>query len=74
MSADPVPTGPIDTMPKGFVPGAEQQKQLLSALAAAGVELGTYDQRIVEWVAGWDWSTVATITSWVKRAGDQPNP
>ncbi|MET8536930.1 hypothetical protein ABZV67_35200 [Streptomyces sp. NPDC005065] len=44
----------------------------MATLADAGVELGSHDQRIAEWLAGWEWSTVATIASWVKRAGTPP--
>ncbi|MGW1848594.1 hypothetical protein [Streptomyces sp. NPDC001966] len=71
MTADPVPTGPVETSPRGYVDDAEQRAQLLAVLADAGIELGAYDQRIVDWLGGWEWSTVATIASWVKRAGDQ---
>ena len=42
---------------------------LLDALAAAGVYLGAYDHRIVEWLAGWEPQTVAVIAGWVQRAG-----
>jgi hypothetical protein len=71
MTTNPVPTGPIETEPRGFVPGPEQLEQLLATLSDAGVELGDYDRLIVEWLTtspGWEWSTVATIASWVKRA------
>lgn len=70
MTTDPVRAGPVNDRPRGFVPDPEQLQQLLAVLTDAGVELGTHDQRIAEWVAGWEWSTVATIASWVKRAGD----
>lgn len=47
----------------------EQEAILRDALLAAGVELGSYDERIVNWFAQFaDWGTFATITSWVKRA------
>lgn len=47
---------------------------LLEALD--GVELGEYDRRIVEWLAGWDTSVVGTVASLIYRArqaggGDQ---
>ncbi|MFJ8589541.1 hypothetical protein ACIRD2_33460 [Streptomyces sp. NPDC093595] len=70
MPTDPVPAGPIDTEPRGFLPYEQQRAELLAVLADAGVELGTYDERIVDWMAKWEWSTVATIASWVKRASD----
>lgn len=70
MAIDPVPTEPVNDRPRGFIPGPGQLEQLLATLADAGLKLGTHDQRIAEWVAGWEWSTVATIASWVKRAAD----
>ena len=44
------------------------QRMLLDALAAAGVYLGAYDHRIVEWLATWEPQTVAVIAAWVQRA------
>lgn len=41
---------------------------LLDELAAAGVELGAYDRRQIAWLAGWEYETLVTIASWVKRA------
>lgn len=63
-----IPAGPIETEPRGFAPTAEQIDQLLDVLQQAGVELGDHDRRIVAWVANWEWSTVATIASWARRA------
>ncbi|MGW6210909.1 hypothetical protein [Streptomyces sp. NPDC055109] len=40
----------------------------MAELEAAGVELGSYDLRIVDWLAGLDWPTVATIASLIRRA------
>lgn len=70
MTADPphIPVGPIDTEPVGFRPSREQEATLRSILAAAGVELGAYDERIVRWFAGWDWGMFAVIASWIQRA------
>jgi hypothetical protein len=71
--APAIPTGPIDREPIGFRPTAEMEAILRDTLTEAGVELGVYDERIVRWVAGWDWSTFAVITSWIQRAGrEQP--
>lgn len=44
---------------------------LTRALDAAGVELGAYDRRIAEWLAGWEPATVAVICGWVSRARAQ---
>ncbi|MFE9200413.1 hypothetical protein ACFYMH_30875 [Streptomyces albidoflavus] len=74
MTIDPVPTSPVETEPRGSVGSVEQHALLLAELRAAGVELGEYDRRIIEWLTlspGYGWSTVATIASWVKRA-DHP--
>lgn len=73
MTTRQIPDGPIETPPNGFAPSAEQRQVLLDVLAEAGFELGAYDLRLVEWLAGWDWSTVATIASWIKRAGAAAN-
>ena len=37
-------------------------------LEVCGVELGAYDRRIAEWVAGWDLETIQAITGWIERA------
>jgi hypothetical protein len=71
VTADPpnIPAGPIDTEPIGFRPSREQEAILRDLLAAAGVELGAYDERIVAWFADFaDWSTFAVIASWIQRA------
>ena len=39
-----------------------------AALIAAGVELGTYDRRVTNWVADWEPELVLTILGWVDRA------
>lgn len=46
---------------------------LLDYLAAlheplAGIPLGTYDERILTWLAGWDVPTVGTVASLLHRA------
>ncbi|WP_329616468.1 hypothetical protein OG244_28480 [Streptomyces brevispora] len=67
-----IPTGPIDSEPPGFRSSSEQQAILRDTLHAAGVELGAYDCSIIDWLTvspGWEWGTVATIASWVQRAG-----
>ena len=45
-----------------------EQRMLLDALAEAGVYLGAYDHRIVEWLANWEPQTVAVIAGWITRA------
>jgi hypothetical protein len=68
MTEHSVAAEPIDSAPAGYAPPAEQFSVLQGELSAAGVEMGDYDRRVAQWVAGWDWSTVATVTSWIKRA------
>jgi hypothetical protein len=69
-----IPDGPIETPPlpadagRVSVPIAEQRDALLEVLA--DVTLGDYDRRIIDWLAHWDWSTVATICSLIVRARD----
>lgn len=41
---------------------------LLTACSAAGVELGGFDRRIVDWLAGWEDSTVQVVIGLVARA------
>ncbi|MCE7010037.1 hypothetical protein LWC34_45605 [Kibdelosporangium philippinense] len=49
---------------------AHRHNDRVAALLEAldGVELGTYDRRIIEWLAGWDVSTVGTVASLFYRA------
>ncbi len=61
-----VPAGPVRVPPRGFVPRAEQAETLAGVMA--GIELGAWDQQILEWMAGWDTSTVLTVASWIVRA------
>lgn len=74
---------PIETEPHSVMPPHDQYRldsvsrvvfhgQLLEALN--GVELGAYDRRVVEWLAGWDVPTVAVVVSLFHRvrvAGEQ---
>ncbi|MFG2145526.1 hypothetical protein ACGFRG_15185 [Streptomyces sp. NPDC048696] len=61
----PIPVGPIESAPWNLPIG---DFPAVLAEAFAGVELGAYDRRIIEWLAGWDSPTVATIASLVLRA------
>lgn len=45
---------------------ADQVAALLEPLD--GIELGAYDRRIIEWLAGWDTGTIGTIASLIYRA------
>lgn len=70
-----LPTGPIDREPldypsPGVYPSTLAKASILrDVFSAAGVEQGEYDKRIAHWLAETcDWSTFATIASWVQRA------
>ena len=41
---------------------------LRGVLEVRGVELGSYDKRIVEWVASWDVETIQAVAGWIERA------
>ena len=48
--------------------GPGLHKELEDACTAAGVTLGSYDQAILLWLAGWEPSTVAVIAGIITRA------
>jgi hypothetical protein len=66
--------GPIATCPTSLTPphtdhdhaGAIQYRGALLQ-AVDGIELGAWDRRILDWIAGWDTSTVAVIVSLLHR-------
>jgi hypothetical protein len=74
------PLGPFDTEGQaraaalaaepGMAPvrAAANRKLLSRVCAAAGVALGRYDDRIVEWLSIWEASTVAAVAGWAGRA------
>jgi hypothetical protein len=45
---------------------------LEGACAAAGVQLGAYDHRILVWLTGWEPATCAVIAGLITRAGQTP--
>ena len=74
----------IDAADPGFGPMTDKVRAarlkarvdyLTAALAAAGVELGEYDQRIARWLATWDAETLQVLVGWIERAGaHEPEP
>lgn len=62
-----IPAGPIESAPRWTL---STQVEYRAALAEAfeGVELGAYDHSIIDWLAGLDTPTVATLASLVIRA------
>jgi hypothetical protein len=68
MADDRIPSGPLEREPGPlFLPIEDRQGLLHRALA--DVRLGTWDRRIVHWLAtGTDTSTLLTILSLIERA------
>jgi hypothetical protein len=71
---DPVhPRGPFDTEPRGPLHalrsphGRAAHRRILSQ-ALDGVELGTWDELILDWLCMWEHSTLVTIAGWIWRA------
>ena len=58
----------LELAPGGFLPGEERSAVLAGVLD--GVELGSWDLRVVGWLSGLDTSTALTIASWIARARD----
>ncbi len=52
----------------GAANGNPNLSMLLDACLGAGVQLGAWDARIVEWLAGYEPSTCAVIASMLIRA------
>lgn len=65
-----VPTGPIEKEPIEVIRG-KTGKQLGFLLddALRGIELGSYDRLIIEWLKGWDQGTVVN-----RGQPDHPSP
>ena len=54
---------------------ARNQRMLLQACAAAAVQLGDWDRRVLAWLAGWEPATCAVIAGLIWRAaGAAPAP
>jgi hypothetical protein len=67
-TSDYAPTeGPNDVYPPGgFVPEAERRWYFEAALA--GIELGSHDRRIIDWLVQWDDYTARLVLSLLVRA------
>jgi hypothetical protein len=65
---DFAPVTPLDTEPLGPFTDPEQREEALRD-ALRGIDLGTYDQRIIEWtVKRFDNSMLRVLVSWLERA------
>ena len=60
----PLP-GPLHEQPRGL---DQVEARAMLAAAVLGMDLGTYDRRILAWLSGWDQPTVAAIASIIHRA------
>ncbi|GAA3054139.1 hypothetical protein GCM10010464_18560 [Pseudonocardia yunnanensis] len=70
LHAEPVAVrAPFDVcQPPIYKPEAARADRIAAIREAlAGVELGAYDERMIEWFAGWDVSTVGTLVSLLDR-------
>jgi hypothetical protein len=52
---------------------AAQNRRLIGlACEAAGIELGEFDRRILDWISGFEDSTVAVFARLIRRAAEPP--
>lgn len=63
---EPLP-GPLDEAP--YVRLSDAEAMLRAAVA--GIELGAYDEVILDWMLTWDQPTLATIASIIRRVGER---
>jgi hypothetical protein len=49
---------------------AANRAMLLDAVNAAGVQLGDYDRRILDWLAGYEPATCAVVAGLIARAAE----
>jgi hypothetical protein len=47
---------------------AENRQMLGRVLESAGVEMGRYDDKTAEWLAGWTDATCGVVAGWITRA------
>jgi hypothetical protein len=73
--------GPLDRQPINIRPPFDVRRPPIHDLPAnladflealneplVGIPLGTYEERIIRWLAGWDTSTVGAVVSLLHRA------
>jgi len=70
LSTDPphtyIPAGPVQCAPLGSHLPPQERREAFSAVLE-GVELGAYDERMIEWLVSWDDPTCRTIASLMWR-------
>lgn len=63
------PSGPFHNEPRVCVRDIDRsQRRQLLLQALDGVELGAWDQTILDWLCVWEWSTLLPIAGWIQRA------
>jgi hypothetical protein len=58
----------------GIALAAGNHQMLTQACAAARVQLGDWDRRVLTWLAGWEPSTCAVVAGLICRAAAAPSP
>lgn len=70
LSTDPphayIPVGPVQCTPLGSFRSPQERREAFAA-ALEGVELGAYDERMIEWLTQLDDPTCRTIASLIWR-------
>jgi hypothetical protein len=61
-----VPAGPLELVPRGFVPREERSALLAGVLD--GVETGAWDRRVARWLTELDTPALVAIASWIARS------
>ena len=63
------PIGPFRNEPRVSAHDRDRrQRRQLMLQALDGVELGAWDQTILDWLCSWEWSTLLPIAGWLHRA------
>ena len=61
-----IPDGPVETAPLAGYCRPEIRREAFAAVLG-GVRMGAYDERMIEWLVGWDDPTCRTIASLLWR-------
>jgi hypothetical protein len=60
--------------PAAYISADANRQLLLDSCNAAGVQLGDYDRRILDWLAGYEPATCAVIAGLITRAAEPTSP
>jgi hypothetical protein len=64
--------GAMHAAAPGIPLAAGNHQMLTQACAAARVQLGDFDRRILTWLAGWEPATCAVVAGLIRRAAAAP--